>query len=116
MTSDKPTNVLNVKALDLEGENEPVRVPTKTGSGFITFPAFIDKDTEDVEEMFDLIDHGLSTGKLSPLLKKWLAEKEYEKFRKSYPRWQEQMTIVNAVVEKFQTMVGNQGEGDASES
>lgn len=116
MATDTPKNVLNVKALDLEGDSEPVRVPTRTGSGFITFPAFIDKDAEDVEEMFDLIDQGLSTGKLTPLLKKWLTEREYEKFRKSYPKWQEQMTIVNAVVEKFQAMVGDRGEGDASAS
>lgn len=114
--TDKPGNVLSLKGLDLEGNNEPVLVPIPTGNGVITFPDFTDGDVERVEEMFGLINQGLATGVLTPLVKKWLPAKEYDKFLKAYPKFKAQTGIIGAVLEALQKNIGDEGEGVASES
>ncbi len=114
--TDTPTTVLSLKGLDLEGKNDAVSVPMPKGNGVITFPDFTDGDAEAVEEMFALINNSLSTGAVTPLLKKWLSESEHEKFRKAYPKFKAQVGIVGAVLEALQLNMGDAGEGDASEN
>jgi len=113
--SDKPKNVLDVSALDLETSHEPIRVPAK-GNGFITFPYPFDDDAEKVEEFLAELEKGLSNGRITPALKAWLPKAEYDKFAKAYPSYQARLTIVNAVTERFQASFGTPGEGDASAS
>lgn len=114
--TDKPKNLVSLKGLDLEGTNEPVLVPMPKGNGVITFPDFSDGDAESVEEFIDELNHGMATGKVTPLLRKWLPAKEYEKFQKAYPKYTAQLGIVGRVLEQLQASVGDQGEGDASEN
>jgi hypothetical protein len=115
--SDKPTNVLNVNDLDLEGKaEEPIRVPLKGASGFVTFPSPFDRDAEDAEKFLASLYAGMSNGQVTPIVKEWLSDEDFKKFRKSYPSYRATLTIVSAVVERMEATWGTPGEGDASES
>ena len=116
MANDKPTNVLNVNDLDLEGKAiEPVRVPTK-GNGFATFSNPFEDDAEKAEEFLTNLYAGMQNGKVLPILKDWLTPADYKKFREAYPSYRATLTIVGAVVDRFEATFGTAGEGDASES
>lgn len=115
--SDKPKNVLNVTDLDLEGRAiEPIRVPLKGTSGFATFSNPFEDDAEDAEKFLANLYAGLNNGKVLPIVKDWLSEDDYVKFRKAYPSYRATLTIVGAVVEKFEEQFGTAGEDSASES
>lgn len=115
--SDKPKNVLNVNDLDLEGkEVEPVRVPLKGSNGFVTFSNPFEDDAEKAEAFLTNLYAGMQNGKVLPILQDWLSEDDYKKFRKAYPSYRATLTLVSAVVDKFESTFGTPGEGDASES
>lgn len=117
MANDKPTNVLNVNDLDLEGTaSEPLRVPLKGSSGFVTFPNPFDRDAEEAEDFLTSLYAGMQNGKVLPILQDWLSAEDYKKFRKAYPSYRATLTIVSAVVERMEASFGTPGEGDASES
>lgn len=115
--SDKPKNVLNVNDLDLEGkEVEPVRVPLKGTSGFVTFSNPFEDDAEVAEKFLTNLYAGMQNGQVIPIVKDWLSKEDYAKFRKAYPSYRATLTIVSAVVEKFEKTFGTPGEEPASES
>lgn len=111
--TDTPKNVISLKGLDLEGTNDPVLVPMPKGNGVITFPDFSDGDAEDVEDFIDEVNQAMATGKATGMLRKWLPEKEFEKFRKAYPKYTAQIAIVGRVLEQLQSSLGDEGEDDA---
>lgn len=111
--SDKPANVISLKGLDLEASHGPVSVPMPKGNGVITFPDFFDDDAEKVEEFMADLNHGMQTGAITPVLKKWLPAKEYEKFAKAYPKYRARMVIAGKVMETLSEQFGDEGEGAA---
>lgn len=114
--SDKPKNVINVTALDLEGRaDEPIRVPAKD-DGFITFASPFDKDAEETDQLLDVIYGAMQTGKVTPALRAWLSDEDFAKFRKAYPSYRASLTILQAVVQRMESSFGTPGEGNASES
>lgn len=110
--SDTP-NLISLKGLDLETSHGPVAVPLPKGNGVITFPDFFDADAEEVEAFMAELNHGMSVGAITPVLKKWLPEKEYEKFAKAYPKYRARMVIAGKVLETLSAQFGDEGEGDA---
>lgn len=115
--SDKPKNVLDLSGLDLEGKPaEPIRVPMKGSSGFITFPNPFEQDAEEVERFLARMNEGITSGQVLPALKEWLPAAEYDKFRKSYPTFRATHTVLNAVMDKFEAAFGDSGEEPASGS
>lgn len=112
--SDKPTNVVSLKGLDLEvKESEPFRVPVPGGKGFIEFPDFTRGDAEEVERRFQLFHEGSASGVFTPFLKEWLPAEEYKKFREAYPEYNQQALVIGRVMETIGEKLGSSGEGNA---
>lgn len=112
--NDKPIgNIKRVKISD-ERNQDPAQYPLANGR-LVTFPDIFDMPTEEAEDFLDQLDEASRAGKISPVLKRWLSPEDYEALNAEYPTIRKLKPVFYAVMDYYQGVWGNQGEGDASE-
>jgi len=113
--NDKPLG--NIKRVPVEAEvnQDPAMYPLKSGK-LVTFPDIFDLPIEEAEDFLDQMNQAAREGKISPLLKKWLSEEDYEALSGEYPTLRKIKPVFYAVMNYYQGVWGDAGEGTASAS
>lgn len=115
--SDKPDmHIIKTPKLDLEGTLKPVGLSSPDGKVLVKFPNFYNSPAEEAEEFMAELDNAMSTGRVTPVMRKWLPVKEYEKLKKGWPTYAAMMSAAGEVFEAMGEMFGTLGEGNASEN
>lgn len=114
MATDKPKNVISVSDLDdIEENPDPVRIALKGGKQ-ITFPDVFDMPIQDAEAFFRDLSSGMANAVLTPALRRWLSEEDYEALIEAFPTYRKLNPVVNRVMSKYEAQWGTEGEGVAS--
>ena len=113
--NDKPLG--NIKRVKIENETnqDPAQYPLANGR-LVTFPDVYDMEIEEAESFFDQLNSARQSGKLTPVLKRWLEPEDYKALVAEYGTPRKLGPVVNAVMSYYEGVWGNEGEDTASES
>ena len=112
---DKPLG--NIKRIKIENEvnPDPAQYPLKDGT-LVEFPDIFDMPIEQAEEFLDKANHAQYTGKITPFLKEWLSQEHYQALVAECNTLRKIRPVFEAVMNYYQGIWGDQGEGNASEN
>ena len=112
---DKPLG--NIKRIPIETEvnHDPAKYPLKDGT-LVLFPDVYDLPVEEAEQFLDEASEAQYTGKVTPVLKKWLSEEHYKALVAEYKSLRQLGAVLQSVMAYYEGVWGNQGEGNASEA
>src|SRR5690554_1775774 len=110
----KSKHVIDVKdILALDENKDPIQVPVGD-SKLVTFPDIFDMPIEEAEGMLVELNNSLSQATLTPTLKKWLSEEDYNSLIARYPSYRKLLALINRVLQRYESVWGSPGEEPTS--